>query len=140
MQRTVATSFDLFGTLVSADRPAEPATAVADALRERDVTVPADWATAYREPQFDAPTGAEHSLATHVAAALEPERRRIKSAVDAATLDAFDRPSRLETPPATPSMRPARTVRSPSSRTVAYPASSSGPSTEPISLANSTPS
>jgi len=71
MQRTVATSFDLFGTLVSADRPAEPATAVADALRERDVTVPADWATAYREPQFDAPTGAEHSLATHVAAALE---------------------------------------------------------------------
>jgi len=93
MQRTVATSFDLFGTLVSADRPAEPATAVADALRERDVTVPADWATAYREPQFDAPTGAEHSLATHVAAALESRNvDASKSAVDAATLDAFDRP------------------------------------------------
>ncbi|WP_232700789.1 HAD family hydrolase [Halobacterium wangiae] len=93
MQRTVTTSFDLFGTLVSADRPADPATAVADALRERDVSVPADWATAYREPQTDVPAGAERSLASHVAAVLDSRGVDAPgSVVEAATLAAFDRP------------------------------------------------
>jgi FMN phosphatase YigB (HAD superfamily) len=67
---TVAVSFDLFGTLVDADRPADPAEAVADELRARDVPVPDDWAEAYREPQIDAPAGAEVPLPAHVAAAL----------------------------------------------------------------------
>lgn len=93
MQRTVATSFDLFGTLVSADRPGDPATAVANALREHDIPVPEDWATAYREPQFDAPAGAERSLAAHVAAVLDSRGIDApESSVAAATLDAFDRP------------------------------------------------
>lgn len=66
----MAVSFDLFGTLVTADRPADPAAAVADELRARDVAVPADWADAYREPHIDAPAGAEVPLPAHVSAAL----------------------------------------------------------------------
>ncbi len=63
-------SFDLFGTLVDAERPADPAAAVAAELRERGVAVPEDWANAYREPHVDAPPGAEVPLPAHVAAAL----------------------------------------------------------------------
>jgi FMN phosphatase YigB (HAD superfamily) len=66
----VAVSFDLFGTLVDADRPADPAAAVAAELRARDVPVPADWGDAYREPHVDAPAGAEVPLPAHVSAAL----------------------------------------------------------------------
>jgi FMN phosphatase YigB (HAD superfamily) len=66
----VALSFDLFGTLVSADRPADPAEAVAAELRARDVAVPDDWPAAYRERQIDAPPGAEVPLPAHVSAAL----------------------------------------------------------------------
>jgi FMN phosphatase YigB (HAD superfamily) len=66
----VAVSFDLFGTLVDADRPADPAAAVAAELRARDVPVPDDWAEAYREPQIDAPSGAEVPLPAHVSAVL----------------------------------------------------------------------
>jgi len=66
----VAVSFDLFGTLVRADRPADPGRAVAAALRERGVAVPADWDEAFREPHIDAPAGAEVPLPAHVAAAL----------------------------------------------------------------------
>jgi FMN phosphatase YigB (HAD superfamily) len=66
----VAVSFDLFGTLVDADRPADPAEAVAAELRTRDVAVPDDWAAAYRERQIDAPAGAEVPLPAHVSAAL----------------------------------------------------------------------
>jgi FMN phosphatase YigB (HAD superfamily) len=66
----VAVSFDLFGTLVDADRPDDPASAVATQLRERDVAVPDDWAAAYREPHVDAPEGAEIPLMAHVSAAL----------------------------------------------------------------------
>nr|WP_264474960.1 HAD family hydrolase [Salinirubrum litoreum] len=60
----------MFGTLVAADRPADPAAAVADELRARDVPVPDDWGDAYREPQIDAPPGAEVPLPAHVSAAL----------------------------------------------------------------------
>ncbi|WP_436908916.1 HAD family hydrolase [Halosimplex marinum] len=66
----MAVSFDVFGTLVSASRPAEPAAAVARALREREVPVPDDWATAYREPQVTVEAGAERPLSDHVRGAL----------------------------------------------------------------------
>jgi FMN phosphatase YigB (HAD superfamily) len=66
----VAVSFDLFGTLVSADRPDDPAAAVARELRARDVPVPDDWADAYRTVHVDAPAGAEVPLPAHVSAAL----------------------------------------------------------------------
>ncbi|MFB1066176.1 HAD family hydrolase [Natrinema sp. H-ect4] len=63
-------SFDLFGTLVTADRPDDPAAAVATELAKRDVTVPDDWADAYAEPHVDAPDGAEVPLPAHVSRAL----------------------------------------------------------------------
>lgn len=63
-------SFDLFGTLVTADRPDDPAAAVATELATRDVTVPDDWADAYAEPHVDAPDGAEVPLPAHVSRAL----------------------------------------------------------------------
>jgi FMN phosphatase YigB (HAD superfamily) len=66
----VAVSFDLFGTLVDADRPADPAEGVAAELRERGVAVPDDWGDAYREVHTDAPEGAEVPLPAHVSAAL----------------------------------------------------------------------
>ncbi len=63
-------SFDLFGTLVSVDRPEGPAAIIARELRERDVSVPSDFPDAYRERHVDAPEGAEVPLPAHVAAAL----------------------------------------------------------------------
>jgi FMN phosphatase YigB (HAD superfamily) len=66
----VAVSFDLFGTLVAVDRPADPAAAVARELRERGVAVPDDFGDAYREVHVDAPEGAEVPLPAHVSAAL----------------------------------------------------------------------
>ncbi|MFB6080644.1 MAG: HAD family hydrolase [Haloferacaceae archaeon] len=63
-------SFDLFGTLVATERPADPAAAVADALDARGVDVPGDFAAAYRERHVDAPPAAEVPLPAHVAAAL----------------------------------------------------------------------
>ncbi|SEP61187.1 HAD family hydrolase [Natrinema salaciae] len=63
-------SFDLFGTLVTADRPDDPATAVATELAKRDVAVPDDWSAAYAEPHVDAPEGAEVPLPAHVSRAL----------------------------------------------------------------------
>jgi len=66
----VAVSFDLFGTLVSVDRPEEPAAIIARELRERDVSVPSDFPDAYRERHVDAPEGAEVPLPAHVAATL----------------------------------------------------------------------
>jgi FMN phosphatase YigB (HAD superfamily) len=66
----VAVSFDLFGTLVDADRPEDPASAVAVELRERGVAVPDDWDRAYREAHVEAPAGAEIPLPAHVSAAL----------------------------------------------------------------------
>ncbi|WP_276254416.1 HAD family hydrolase [Halomontanus rarus] len=70
----MAVSFDLFGTLVTADRPAEPATAVARALAARGVSVPDDWETRYAQVHVDAPEGAEVALDEHVFAALSSAR------------------------------------------------------------------
>ncbi|ARS88854.1 HAD family hydrolase [Natrarchaeobaculum aegyptiacum] len=64
-------SFDLFGTLVAAERPATPATAVGAELEARGVTVPDDWQDAYGELHHDLPPGRELSLVDHVAGALE---------------------------------------------------------------------
>jgi FMN phosphatase YigB (HAD superfamily) len=85
----MAVSFDLFGTLVAVDMPADPATAVATELRDRGVSVPSDFDDAYREMHIDAPDGAEVPLPAHVAAALssrgiEPSNNIAREAVIAA--------------------------------------------------------
>lgn len=67
-----AVSFDLFGTLVDVTRPEAPAAAVAIALRDRGVAVPADWQRRYRTPQVATDPGAEVSLYEHVYEALQP--------------------------------------------------------------------
>ncbi|MCD2199932.1 HAD family hydrolase [Halobacterium sp. KA-4] len=87
------TTFDLFGTLVGAERPERPANAVADALAAHGVSAPEDWTDAYREPHESVREGAEQPLPDHVAAALES--RGVDADTDtvrAATLAAFDRP------------------------------------------------
>jgi len=66
----VPVSFDLFGTLVTASMPDDPAAAVAAELRNRGVAVPDDWTAAYRTPHLDVPADAEIPLPAHVAAAL----------------------------------------------------------------------
>ncbi|MFP8952147.1 HAD family hydrolase [Natrialbaceae archaeon A-arb3/5] len=82
-------SFDLFGTLVTAGRPTEPATAVANVLERRDIRVPDDWGEAYTEHHVDAPDGAETPLPVHVSHALasrdvEHSLRSVRRAVVAA--------------------------------------------------------
>lgn len=67
----IAVTFDLFGTLVSAQRPADPAAAVAAELRERGVPVPEDWQELYATPHVQIEPGRELSLPAHVRAALE---------------------------------------------------------------------
>ena len=86
-----AVSFDLFGTLVDVTRPDDPATAVATALRDRGVAVPADWQRRYRTPQVAAEPGAEVSLYEHVYEALQPAADAGNSAE--ATAEANGRPS-----------------------------------------------
>lgn len=66
----VTVTFDLFGTLVDADRPDSPGAAVGAELSARGIPVPDDWPAAFREPHVDAPEGAEVPLPAHVAAAL----------------------------------------------------------------------
>ncbi|MDR5674049.1 HAD superfamily hydrolase [Halalkaliarchaeum sp. AArc-CO] len=69
--RSIAITFDLFGTLVSASRPDDPAEALAEELRTRDVSVPENWEELYATPQVDIEPGRELSLPDHVRAALE---------------------------------------------------------------------
>jgi HAD superfamily hydrolase (TIGR01549 family) len=93
MERAVATSFDLFGTLVDAKRPADPASAVAESLREQGVSVPEDWDVAYREVHADIRVGAERPLSQHFDDALASRNvDEPQVVVERATLDAFDRP------------------------------------------------
>lgn len=96
-----AVSLDLFGTLVTVDRPTDMAAVIADELETRDVTVPEDWETVFREPHLDVKQGAELPLPEHVTAALasrtdadaEDIRETVDSAVRAAfTVDAQARP------------------------------------------------
>ncbi|MEZ3142474.1 HAD family hydrolase [Halobaculum sp. MBLA0143] len=65
-----ANSFELFGTLVDADLPDDPARAVGRELADRGVDLPADWATAYDETHIDPPAEAVVPLPAHVSAAL----------------------------------------------------------------------
>jgi len=98
----VGVSFDLFGTLVTADRPADPAAAVATELEKRDVAVPDDWADAYAEAHVDAPDGAEVPLPAHVSRALASRGVDYEhNAARRAVVSAFDptvetRPGALE--------------------------------------------
>ena len=87
----MAVSFDLFGTLVDAETPDDPASTVAAELRDRGVAVPADFGTAYREMHVDAPPGAEIPLPAHVAAALASRGVDApKNAARRAVVAAFD--------------------------------------------------
>ena len=89
-----AVSFDLFGTLVSVERPNDPAAAIARALDDQGLTVPEDWSTAYREPHLDVKEGGEVPLPDHVTAALASRdesifQQEIEPVVEAAVSDAF---------------------------------------------------
>lgn len=89
---TTATSFDLFGTLVDVETPANPAEAVAAELEINGVTVPPSWEDAYSRPHGEVPPGEERPLPAHVRSALEesgvsvppPEDGVIRGAVRAA--------------------------------------------------------
>jgi len=89
----VALSFDLFGTLVTADRSSEPWDAVAESLTARSVRVPDDWEDAYRSAHREYDRGREAPLDEHVRLALAS--RGVEVAAETATdavLDAFDSP------------------------------------------------
>ena len=106
----MAVSFDLFGTLVRVDAPADPSATVARQLRERDVPVPDDFAAVYRKPHVDVSDGAEVPLSAHVDAALascgiEASETVIRRAV----LAAFD-PEVERRPSATAAIEAARGV------------------------------
>ncbi len=89
----MAVSFDLFGTLVTADRPTEPWDAVETALRARGVAVPDDWEDAYRTAHRSVDRGREHSLVTHTCDALASRDVLADAAtVREALLSAFDGP------------------------------------------------
>ena len=84
-------SFDLFDTLVTADKPNDPAAAVATELEKRDVDVPEDWDDAYTEVHIDAPEGAEVPLPAHVSRALSSRDVSYeRNAARRAVVSAFD--------------------------------------------------
>ena len=87
----MAVAFDLFGTLVDADTPADPAEAVAAELEARGVAVPPAFGAAYREQHIDAPEGAEVPLPAHVAAVLAAHDVEVtNNAARRAVVAAFD--------------------------------------------------
>lgn len=91
----MAVSFDLFDTLVAVDRPEDTPAAIAAELRERGRPVPEDWTAAGREAAaaIDVPEGREVSIVTYVRFALERRDRSVpEETIEAAVLDAFDRP------------------------------------------------
>ena len=87
----VALSFDLFGTLVDADRSDRPWDAVADSLEARGVFVPDDWEAAYRSAHREYERGREAPLDEHVRLALESRGVTVTQATAReVVLDAFD--------------------------------------------------
>jgi len=94
----MAVSFDLFGTLVAVERPADPATVVGQALAERGVSVPSDWSDAYYESHGSRPPGRETPLAEHVREALASRGVTIKvQTASEAVLSAFTSGHTVET-------------------------------------------
>lgn len=88
-------SFDLFGTLVTVDRPNDPAGAVAHALEEQGVSVPDDWSETFGKRHIDNPDGTEIPLTDHVVAALVSrantlDRASVRNDVERAVRSAFD--------------------------------------------------
>ncbi|ELY52582.1 haloacid dehalogenase [Natronolimnohabitans innermongolicus JCM 12255] len=76
---------------MTADRPSDPAAAVATELERRGVDVPADWADAYTEAHVDAPAGAEVPLPAHVSRALASRGVECEhNAARRAVVSAFD--------------------------------------------------
>ena len=93
----MAISFDLFGTLVDAERPETPWDAIADQLRERGVTVPDDWEDAYRSTHVSVERGRELSLVDHTGAALASRDISVDNdTVRTALLAAFDGPVEVQ--------------------------------------------
>jgi len=89
----VVVSFDLFGTLVTADRPDEPWDAVADGLSRRGVCVPDDWEAAYRSAHREYDRGREAPLPEHVRLALASRGVEVTPpTAREAVLAAFDGP------------------------------------------------
>ncbi|WP_276270813.1 HAD family hydrolase [Haloarcula litorea] len=89
----MAVSYDLFGTLVDADRPAAPWDAVADSLAERGVRVPEDWEAAYRSSHREYDRGRAAPLDEHVRLALASRGVEVSDATArAVVLSAFDAP------------------------------------------------
>ncbi|MEM4781117.1 MAG: HAD family hydrolase [Halalkalicoccus sp.] len=87
----MAVSFDLFGTLVRAPEPANPARAIAAELDARGVAVPDDWEELYGTPHVDAPEGAEVPLPAHVARTLSVHGVSVpENAARRAVVAAFD--------------------------------------------------
>lgn len=88
-------SFDLFGTLVTVDKPSDPAESLAHELEEQGVAVPDDWTGAFDERHIDNPDGAEISLTDHVVAALASRtntlnRASVRDDVERAVWSVFD--------------------------------------------------
>ncbi len=89
----MAVTFDLFGTLVTVDRPAEPWEAVAEHLADRGVSVPDDWEVAYRSSHVEAQPLQEVSLVDHTVAALSSRGvNTSREVVAESLLAAFDGP------------------------------------------------
>ncbi|MDQ2073176.1 HAD family hydrolase [Haloarcula sp. H-GB4] len=89
----MALSFDLFGTLVTADRPSEPWDAVAESLAARSVRLPDDWEDAYRSAHREYDRGREAPLDEHVRMALASRGIEVtEETATEAVLDAFDSP------------------------------------------------
>ncbi|MEF8786872.1 MAG: HAD family hydrolase [Haloarculaceae archaeon] len=89
----MAISFDCFGTLVTAERPAAPWAAAGEELAARGISVPEDWEDAYRSSHISVERGRELSLVEHTQAALASRGVESESdTVEAALLTAFDGP------------------------------------------------
>lgn len=93
LARADAVTFDCFGTLLTADRPADPAAAVGRALADRGVTLPDDWTDVYGQHHLEPAPGEAFALDRHVRAALAARDVSCSPATArAAVLAAFDRP------------------------------------------------
>lgn len=84
-------SFDLFGTLVGVERPANPERVVERELRAAGIPIPEDWADAFRESHHSVESGRERPLPNHIVAALKSRGIDASTAeVTRAVRDAFE--------------------------------------------------